>query len=86
VKRVRIYVNGEAKVVRWRTHTEEETLEVLGLPAGTRVALSYARECFLDFSKGWGFADGHHYVSEEGDPDEVHEQQPWQIDADAWKG
>ena len=94
MKKVTVYVNGEARSVKWRTYSESETLEALGLPPDTRVSLDYARGCFLDFSQGWGFADGHHYVSEFHDTgvldndtptDEAPADAPWSKDADWWQ-
>lgn len=84
-KLVTITVNGEDRQVTQRTFSEAETLAALGVPAGTRVAYVYARECWLDFSRGWGFAEGQVYVSEGFDPDDKPTETPWVRDADWWK-
>lgn len=85
MKRVLVYVDGEPRTIGWRTHSEAETLEVLGLPPGSRVSLTYARGHFLDFSRGWGFGDGQRFVSDAA-PEGVDEPlKSWQQDADHWK-
>lgn len=84
-KTVTVYVDGEAREVPRRTFSAKETYDVLGLPEGSRVAYDYARECYLDFSHGWGFVDGMHYVSEHYTADKPTDTEPWVRDANWWR-
>jgi hypothetical protein len=82
---VTITVNGEERQVTRRTMSAAETFAALGLPSDARVAYSHAKECWLDFSRGWGFAEGQVYVSEGYDPDATPADASWEQDADWWK-
>jgi hypothetical protein len=93
--KVTVYVNGKARLVPKRTYSAEETYEALDLPFGVKVAYDYARNCYLDFDKGWGFVNGMHYVVElcdacsgddnDGPADETDNREPWVQDADWWR-
>lgn len=84
-KLVTIMVNGAERQVTQRTTSAVETLAALGLPTGVRVAYSHAEESWLDFTHGWGFAEGQVYVTEGYDPDATPADASWEQDADWWK-
>lgn len=87
---VTVYLDGESRLVPARTWSEEETLEALGAPMSSRVALEHAKNYPLDFSRGWGFAAEARFVIV--DPERVGlddcdkiEDEPWHQAADWWK-
>jgi len=88
IKQVTIYFDGIAITVPARTWSEAETLEVLGAPMSARVALEHAKNHPLDFSRGWGFAEGQRYVPVDeqrvGLTDES-DGNDWAQDPDWWK-
>lgn len=87
-KQVTIYFDGVAITVPARTWSEAETLDALGAPMSARIALEHAKAYALDFSRGWGFAEGQRYVMADerlGLEDSETTNNDWAQDPDWWK-